>query len=89
MQKQDRILVFAEGRAAEEAKKAGADIVGGPELIDGVSIFLLGSISPFHLFVAGHQWPPPGESLPVHASTHSNHHSQIGSCIGTQGSHAI
>lgn len=36
-QKQDRILVFAEGRLAEEAKKAGADIVGGPELVDGVS----------------------------------------------------
>ncbi|KAF8665507.1 hypothetical protein AX16_000522 [Volvariella volvacea WC 439] len=31
-----KILVFAEGRQAEEAKKAGAHIVGGPELIDGV-----------------------------------------------------
>lgn len=39
-QKRDRILVFAEGRAAEEAKKAGADIVGGPELIDGVWLSL-------------------------------------------------
>lgn len=33
----DRILVFAEGRQAEEAKSAGADVVGGPELVDGVS----------------------------------------------------
>ncbi|KAG6846059.1 hypothetical protein H0H87_006423 [Tephrocybe sp. NHM501043] len=33
---EDKILVFAEGRQAEEAKKAGADIVGGTELIDGV-----------------------------------------------------
>jgi large subunit ribosomal protein L1 len=33
---QDRILVFAEGRQAEEAKKAGAHIVGGPELVDGI-----------------------------------------------------
>lgn len=33
---EDKILVFAEGRQAEEAKKAGAHIVGGPELIDGV-----------------------------------------------------
>ena len=32
----DRILVFAEGRQAEDAKKAGADIVGGPELVEGV-----------------------------------------------------
>ena len=34
----DKILVFAEGRVAEEAKKAGADIVGGPELVDGVRV---------------------------------------------------
>ncbi len=34
---EDKILVFAEGRLADEAKKAGAHIVGGPELIDGVS----------------------------------------------------
>lgn len=33
---EDKILVFAEGRQAEEAKKAGAHIVGGPELIDAV-----------------------------------------------------
>lgn len=30
--------MFAEGRQAEEAKKAGAHIVGGPELIDGVGL---------------------------------------------------
>lgn len=33
---EDKILVFAEGKLADEAKKAGAHIVGGPELIDGV-----------------------------------------------------
>ncbi|KAI0094501.1 ribosomal protein L1-like protein [Irpex rosettiformis] len=33
---EDRILVFAEGQSADDAKAAGADIVGGPELIDGV-----------------------------------------------------
>ncbi|TFK56511.1 ribosomal protein L1 [Heliocybe sulcata] len=32
----DKVLVFAEGRQADDAKKAGADIVGGPELIDGI-----------------------------------------------------
>ena len=37
----DRILVFAEGRIADEAKKAGADVVGGPELIEAVSALLL------------------------------------------------
>jgi len=35
-QSEDRILVFAEGRQADEARKAGAHIVGGPELIDAV-----------------------------------------------------
>jgi large subunit ribosomal protein L1 len=33
---QETILVFAEGRQADEARKSGADIVGGPELIDSV-----------------------------------------------------
>jgi large subunit ribosomal protein L1 len=32
----DKVLVFADGKAAEEAKRAGADIVGGPELVEGV-----------------------------------------------------
>ena len=35
-QSKDRILVFAEGRQAEDAKRAGADIVGGLELVEGV-----------------------------------------------------
>lgn len=39
---EDKILVFAEGRQAEEAKKAGAHFVGGPELIDGVRLPSLG-----------------------------------------------
>ncbi|KAJ3571558.1 hypothetical protein NP233_g3677 [Leucocoprinus birnbaumii] len=33
---EDKILIFAEGRQAEEARKAGAHIVGGTELIDGI-----------------------------------------------------
>lgn len=32
----DRVLVFAEGRQADEAKRAGAEFVGGTELIEGV-----------------------------------------------------
>ncbi len=40
-QTEDKVLVFAEGRQAEEAKKAGAHIVGGTELIDSVSCSLL------------------------------------------------
>ena len=32
----DRVFVFAEGRQAEEAKRAGAEFVGGTDLIDAV-----------------------------------------------------
>ncbi|KAF9786756.1 ribosomal protein L1 [Thelephora terrestris] len=33
---EERVLVFAEGRLAEEAKRAGAHIVGGLELVDDI-----------------------------------------------------
>ncbi|PAV22135.1 ribosomal L1 [Pyrrhoderma noxium] len=33
----DRVLVFAEGRQADEAKRAGAEFVGGTEMIEGVA----------------------------------------------------
>jgi large subunit ribosomal protein L1 len=35
--REDKILVFATGQLAKDAKDAGADIVGGEELIEGVS----------------------------------------------------
>jgi len=33
----DKILVFADGKTAEAAKKAGADVVGGAELVEAVA----------------------------------------------------
>lgn len=45
----DKILVFAEGRVAEEAKQAGADVVGGPELADAVSMYCQLPFAPSHL----------------------------------------
>lgn len=39
---EDKVLVFAEGRLADEARKAGAHIIGGPELIEGVGAALCG-----------------------------------------------
>jgi len=36
-QAKDRVLVFAEGRQADEAKRAGAEFVGGSEMIEGVA----------------------------------------------------
>ena len=44
----DKILVFAEGRQADEAKKAGAHVVGGPELVDAVRL-------PIPSLLASHQ----------------------------------
>ncbi len=35
------ILVFAEGRQADDAKRAGAHIIGGIELCDGVCLSYL------------------------------------------------
>jgi large subunit ribosomal protein L1 len=34
--REDKILVFANGELAQQARDAGADIVGGEELIEGV-----------------------------------------------------
>ena len=36
---QDRIFVFAEGRQADDARRAGAEFVGGLEAIEAASIF--------------------------------------------------
>lgn len=38
--REDKILVFADGKLAQEAREAGADIVGGEELIEGVRCVL-------------------------------------------------
>lgn len=35
-QSEERVLVFAEGRLADEAKRAGAHVVGGLELVDDI-----------------------------------------------------
>jgi large subunit ribosomal protein L1 len=45
---EDRILVFADGRQVEEARQAGAHIVGGLELIDGVRMLLWSPASHAH-----------------------------------------
>lgn len=36
--RQDKILVFASGELAQQARDSGADIVGGEELIEGVRL---------------------------------------------------
>lgn len=88
---QDRVLVFAEGRQAEEAKRAGADIVGGPEIIDGVRDTCLRSVFKPELPMQspGGKWALQRYNVPVHHSTHTRHYTQTGQNIGTQRFDAI
>lgn len=81
-QAKDRILVFAEGRQAEEAKKAGADIVGGLELVEGVRLVSKYACSayPLSLCETDNQWPLPGYPLPVQPFPDSSHHASAWSC---------
>lgn len=79
-QGKDRILVFAEGRQAEEAKKAGADIVGGLELVEGVRVFRLVDCSVLLTGLIDHQWPLPGHNVLVQSFPHSSDHSSTWSC---------
>jgi hypothetical protein len=73
---EDRILVFAEGREAEDAKKAGAHIVGGPELIDAVRSpsILLNPITHLTTLQPGRRQPASCYYDTMHTSSHSSHH---------------
>jgi len=84
--KEEKVLVFADGKAAIDAKAAGAAIVGGGELIDDVSWFdsihclLLSHAS----FVGSLRCNYAYESL-VHASLTSHHHTKTRSIFRSQG----
>jgi large subunit ribosomal protein L1 len=68
---EEKILVFAEGRQAEEAKKAGAHIIGGTELVDGVSDSLFDSKSlRIYCLVPDCEWPRSGDDNSVYPSPH-------------------
>lgn len=75
----DKILVFAEGRAAHEARQAGADIVGGLELVDGVrtcglSFALVLTYTPDYIRQA------PSQLVLVYPRAYSAHYTQAWSC---------
>lgn len=74
---EDNILVFAEGRQAEEAKKAGAHIVGGTELIDSVGYHSLyaESLDADRRYNTDCQWPRTGNDYLVRSSSHQSHYS--------------
>lgn len=52
------MAVFAEGAEAEEAKAAGADIVGGKELIEEIASNELISFSQVILYIIFIDFPP-------------------------------
>ena len=91
----DRILVFAEGRHLEEAKKAGADIVGGPELCDGVRApyypltLLFNNTSIYYLRLIDYFWPTSCNRVLVYPKFAPCNHTKNGSFLGSQGSHAL
>ena len=86
-QTKDRILVFAEGRQAEEAKKAGADIVGGLELVEGVSLVFVAVLG--HELIEGgspdHQRPSPSYYVPLFSLPHPWHHPKAWTCAWSPG----
>lgn len=61
----ETILVFAEGRAAQEAKNAGADIVGGLELVDGVRLLIYSSTEYSFVTCPDHQQSIPSQYNPL------------------------
>jgi hypothetical protein len=67
---EERILVFAEGRQADEAKRAGAHIVGGLELVDDVSSFSKTVVFTSYFF-PGHQWASQPDHNPLCAESPS------------------
>ena len=83
---EDKVLVFAEGRLADEARKAGAHIVGGPELIEGVChvAFCLSRLT-----TIGAQQSPSSYDYPVHPSTHKNYYSKTWTLSWSTWSYAL
>lgn len=68
---EEKILVFAEGRQAEEARKAGAHIIGGTELVDGVSGGLsCQRFSWTYCLIVDCQWPRSGNNNSVYTCPH-------------------
>jgi hypothetical protein len=74
---EDTIMVFAEGQQADEAKRAGAQIVGGTELIEGVGV--ISSVYEWTMIFihVGPHRPSESKHHIVHAGTHPRHHPQI------------
>ena len=87
--REDKILVFADGKLAQEAREAGAHIVGGEELIEGVCCIS----PPFHLHLqpslSGYQWQISSHHSTMQLRSYSYYHTQTGSYLGSQRSHAL
>ena len=78
--REDKILVFADGKLAKDAKDAGADIVGGIELIEGVRSLFANSHNLFHDLAVDHKRETPSYNYSVYTVPHTCYHAQAWSC---------
>lgn len=90
-QSEERILVFAEGRQADEAKRAGAHIVGGLDLVDDVSTLLnwLRYTISHRFFLPDYQWAPQCDYYPLRTEPPSFDHSKTWSSARSKRSYAF
>ena len=90
-QSEERILVFAEGRQGDEAKRAGAHIVGGLELIEDVSA--LSKLPCSHLIFSNsfpdHQRASQPNHYPLCAESPSFDHAKARPSAWSEGTYAF
>jgi hypothetical protein len=75
----DIVAVFAEGRQADEAKRAGADHVGGAELADAVRTAVRVTLRKLIDTTTGRERSCSSYHLPLYTLPPPNHYSQVGS----------
>jgi hypothetical protein len=88
-QSEERILVFAEGRQGDEAKRAGAHIVGGLELVDDVSPGPPCSHSISSNFFLDHQRASQPNHYPLCAESPSFNHTKTRPIARSKGTYAF
>jgi len=88
-QSEERILVFAEGRQADEAKRAGAHTVGGLELVDDVGAELASFVSVSRGSFLDYQWTLQSDYHPLRTEPPSFDHSETRSSARSERSYAF
>ena len=89
MKSRDRVFVFAEGKQADEARRAGAEFVGGPELIDGVTFFFTHAHEYISENRAGRERQISCDNVLVYTCINSSYYATPGEDSWPQRSYAI